>query len=82
MPVTDTLDIPRDPTQEVVVQADALHKLLVDMLVGKGMFTAEAKIGASRLVEADLRGIHSHGSRAIWRYLEAMDAANWCGHSR
>ena len=73
MPITDTLDIPRDPQQETIVQADALHKLLVDMLVHKGMFAAEASIGASRLVEADLRGIHSHGSRAIWRYLEGMD---------
>ncbi|MEX2286047.1 MAG: Ldh family oxidoreductase [Planctomycetaceae bacterium] len=76
MPKTDTLDIPRDPQQEIVVGADALHKLLVEMLVGKGMFPAEAKVGASRLVEADLRGIHSHGSRAIWRYLEAMDAGD------
>jgi ureidoglycolate dehydrogenase (NAD+) len=69
----DTLDIPRDPKQEIVVQADNLHKLLVDMFVKKGMYAAEAKIGASRLVEADLRGIHSHGSRSVWRYLEAMD---------
>ena len=30
-------------------------------------------MGAARLIEADLRGIHSHGSRAVRRYLDAMD---------
>lgn len=69
----DTLDIPQDPSQEVVVQAAALTELLVEMFVKKGMYAAHARIGAARLVEADLRGIHSHGSRAVWRYLEAMD---------
>ena len=73
MAKSDTVDIPRDPGQEIVVQADALHAMLVAMFVNKGMFAVEAEIGASRLVEADLRGIHSHGSRAVWRYLQAMD---------
>jgi ureidoglycolate dehydrogenase (NAD+) len=69
-----TPDIPSDPAQEIIVPADGLQELLARMLVIKGMFEAEARIGAARLIEADLRGIHSHGSRAIWRYLEAMDA--------
>src|SRR3954447_20864588 len=69
----ETLDIPRDPDQEVVVQADDLTELMVHMLTKKGMYEAEARIGAARLIEADLRGIHSHGSRAIWRYLEDID---------
>src|SRR3990172_595945 len=71
--MTDTLDIPIDPSQEIVVPAQALADLMVQMLVAKGMYAVEAEIGAARLLEADLRGIHSHGSRAIGRYLAAMD---------
>jgi ureidoglycolate dehydrogenase (NAD+) len=70
----ETLDIPSDPSQEIVVQSDQLVDLMVRMLTAKGMFAAEARIGAARLIEADLRGIHSHGSRSIWRYLQAMDS--------
>lgn len=69
----ETPDIPSDPAQEIVVPAADVEALMVRMLVQKGMFEAEARIGAARLIEADLRGIHSHGSRAIWRYLEGMD---------
>jgi ureidoglycolate dehydrogenase (NAD+) len=71
--MNQTLDIPADPSQEIVIQADDLADLMVRMLKAKGMYEAEARIGAARLVEADLRGIHSHGSRSIWRYLEEMD---------
>jgi len=71
--MSDTIDIPQDAGQEVIVPSDALHALLVKMFVTKGMYEADAKTGASRLVEADLRGIHSHGSRAVSRYFEAMD---------
>jgi ureidoglycolate dehydrogenase (NAD+) len=72
--MTHTLDIPADASQEIVVQADDLMELMVRMLKAKGMYEAEARIGAARLFEADLRGIHSHGSRSLWRYLDAMDA--------
>jgi ureidoglycolate dehydrogenase (NAD+) len=71
--MAETPDIPSDPSQELIVPADGLEALLVRMLIRKGMFEAEARIGAARLIEADLRGIHSHGSRAIWRYLEGID---------
>lgn len=71
--MTETLDIPADPSQEIVVKADDLTALMVGMLKAKGMYEAEARIGSARLLEADLRGIHSHGSRSIWRYLDAMD---------
>jgi len=72
--MSSTLDIPADPNQEIVVPAQSLADLMVSLLVSKGMYAAEAEIGAARLLEADLRGIHSHGSRAIGRYLAAMDA--------
>jgi LDH2 family malate/lactate/ureidoglycolate dehydrogenase len=72
----DTPDYPHDSRQDVVVPADGLRTLLAEMFVRKGMFAVDAETAADRLVEADLRGIHSHGSRAVWRYLEAMDAGD------
>lgn len=71
--MTSTIDYPRDPDQEIVIPVEPLRDLVTQLLVKKGMFAAEAKIGASRLIEADLRGIYSHGSRAVGRYIEAMD---------
>src|SRR5262245_59881794 len=71
--MSETPDIPVDPGQEVIVQAEPLKELMVALYVRKGMFRAEAEIAASRQIEADLRGIHSHGSRATPRYIAAMD---------
>ncbi|MDA1018385.1 MAG: Ldh family oxidoreductase [Planctomycetota bacterium] len=71
--MTSTIDYPRDPSQEVVIPVESLRETVTKLLVKKGMFAAEAKMGASRLIEADLRGIYSHGSRAVGRYIEAMD---------
>lgn len=71
-----TLDIPRDPDQEIAVPVDALRKLIVTVLVRKGMFEVEADIVAARMTEADLRGIHSHGSRTLGRYIDAIDAGD------
>ncbi len=69
----ETFDIPQDSQQEVVIPANSLKELIVKILVHKGMFEVEAEIVADRLVEADLRGIHSHGSRRLKNYIEAMD---------
>ncbi len=71
MPVTP--DLPSDAGQETIVPADDVREIVTQVLVGKGMFRAEAEIGAARMLEADLRGIHSHGSRALKRYLEYID---------
>ncbi len=73
---TLTVDVPQDRSQEVVVPVDALKKLIITLLVRKGMFEVEATIAADRLVESDLRGIHSHGSRCLKKYIEAMDAGD------
>ncbi|MFH1303083.1 MAG: Ldh family oxidoreductase [Planctomycetota bacterium] len=64
---------PQDRSQEVLIPLEPLKELLVKLFVRMGMFQVEAEIAANRLIEADLRGIHSHGSRATERYLEAMD---------
>src|SRR5437660_1285646 len=74
--MSHTLDIPGDPQQELVVPAEPLKELVVKMYVKKGMFKAEAELAAARQIEADLRGIHSHGSRATPRYLRAMDSGD------
>src|SRR5258708_39343923 len=66
-------DYPLDSSQEIVVQAEPLKELLVALYLRKGMFRAEGEIAAARQIEADLRGIQSHGSRATPRYLSAMD---------
>jgi len=68
-----TPDIPRDPGQETVVQVAPLRQLILNVLIRKGMFEVEARIAADRLIEADLRGIHSHGSRRLPRYVQAMN---------
>jgi ureidoglycolate dehydrogenase (NAD+) len=72
----ETPDVPQDLSQEIVVQAEPLREMLTKLYVKKGMFKAEAEMAASRQVEADLRGIHSHGSRAAPRYIKAMDAGD------
>jgi ureidoglycolate dehydrogenase (NAD+) len=72
----ETPDIPRDQQQESVVPAGALRELMVSMYVRKGMYRAEAEIVADRQIEADLRGIHSHGSRATPWYLKGLDAGD------
>lgn len=72
----ETPDYPHDLSQEVLVSAGDLKELLTKLLTKKGMFAAEAQIGAARMVEADLRGIQSHGCRMLPRYLKAMDEGN------
>ena len=64
---------PQDRSQEVLIPLEPLKELLVKIFVRMGMFEVEAEVVADRLIEADLRGIHSHGSRTAERYLEAMD---------
>lgn len=69
-----TLDYPHDSGQEVAVPYAALRELTIELLINKKMFRFDAETAADRLLEADLRGIQSHGTRALPRYLEGMDA--------
>jgi len=71
--MTDIPEYPVDAAQEIIVQPQPLKELVMAMYIKKGMFRAEADIAASRQIEADLRGIQSHGTRATPRYLNAMD---------
>lgn len=67
------IDIPRDPDQEVIVNADQLRQFIATVYENKDMYRVEAEMAADRLIEADLRGIHSHGSRRVPGYIKAMD---------
>ncbi|MFN7802996.1 MAG: Ldh family oxidoreductase [Planctomycetaceae bacterium] len=69
-------DLPSDPAQEIRVSAVALRDLLVRIYVRMGMFKVEAEMAAQRQVEADLRGMRSHGSRGTPRYVRAMDVGD------
>lgn len=70
---SDHVAPPQDRSQEVLIPLEPLKELLVKLFVRMGMFQVEAEIAVDRMIEADLRGIHSHGSRTAERYLEAMD---------
>jgi len=71
-----TLDFPHDASQEVRVPAATLRQFVIDLLLEKKMFAFDAETAADRLIEADLRGIQSHGTRALPRYLEGMDTGD------
>jgi LDH2 family malate/lactate/ureidoglycolate dehydrogenase len=67
---------PLDDGQEQRVPVEPLRQWVKDVLVDEAMIPVEAAAGADRLIEADLRGIPSHGTRALPRYLEAMQAGS------
>jgi LDH2 family malate/lactate/ureidoglycolate dehydrogenase len=60
--------------RDVLVQADSLHWLCVGLLERVGVPGDDARFTAETLVEADLRGVTSHGTRALPRYLAALRA--------
>ena len=64
---------PTDAQQEQRVPIGPLREWVIEILVKKAMLQVEAEIGADRLIEADLRGIPSHGTRALPRYCGDMD---------
>ncbi len=63
---------PTDAEQEQRVPVEPLRQWVVDVLCHEKMIRVEAEIAAARLIEADLRGIPSHGTRALPRYLEQI----------
>ena len=72
----ETPDYPHDPSQEVLVPVEPLRGFLIKLYIKQGMYRAEAEMAASRQVEADLRGIYSHGCAATPRYIKAMDTGD------
>ncbi len=72
----ETPDVPRNSDQEKVIPVEPLIELVVKFFVRKGMFEVEAEMAAKRLVESDLRGVQSHGTRRVKLYLDAMDTGD------
>jgi ureidoglycolate dehydrogenase (NAD+) len=70
------INYPVDPAQERLIPAEALREFVRQLLVKNRMFPADAEIAADRMTEADLRGLVSHGSRALERYLPSMEMCN------
>jgi LDH2 family malate/lactate/ureidoglycolate dehydrogenase len=59
---------------EVLVEAPALRWLATTLLERVGVPGEDARFAAETLVEADLRGVTSHGTRALPRYLGSLKA--------
>ena len=62
----------RPPTDFVRVNQDALKGFLSESLKALSLSGREADLMAARLVSADLRGIHSHGSLLLTRYFDEL----------
>lgn len=63
---------------ELVVSAEDLRVHCADLLQGLGVPAADAALVAASLVEADLRGVHSHGANLIALYVNRIRS----GHIR
>jgi ureidoglycolate dehydrogenase (NAD+) len=56
----------------VTVGAERLHTFATDVLVAEGVPAGGAIVVATSLVDADLRGIHSHGVMRLGIYVERL----------
>jgi len=59
-------------TRELTVARDVLHATVVTIGSALGMPEADARILAESLVEADLRGVHTHGVAALTGYARRL----------
>jgi ureidoglycolate dehydrogenase (NAD+) len=71
--MSEPVEYPSDPSQEILIPSEKLEALLADMFVKKSVFAVDARMAAARLVEADARGLHSHGLRMMKWYLGGFD---------
>ncbi|MFQ6039543.1 MAG: Ldh family oxidoreductase [Candidatus Poribacteria bacterium] len=62
--------------QEIVVQADALKEFASDLYQKVGVLKEDADAVANMEVETDLRGVYSHGTRALPRYVHGIRSGN------
>lgn len=58
--------------QEIIVQAEPLRDLAYQLCIKAGVPKDHARLTADLQVETDLRGVHSHGTRALPRYLKLI----------
>ena len=59
------------------VSADSLRGLVSAMFEKAGMPAADAQFMGQCLVDADLRGVHSHGTRYVVSYVRALQKGDW-----
>ena len=58
--------------QEVIVKSDRLHDFTRSLCESAGLSSVNAELMAKLLVQTDLRGVHSHGTRALPGYLNQV----------
>lgn len=58
--------------QEIVVDAKELHQFTRSLCENAGLTSEDAELIAKLLVQTDLRGVHSHGTRALPGYLNLI----------
>lgn len=63
-------------TQEIVVQANALREFTSTLYQKVGVLKEDADAVANMEVETDLRGVYSHGTRAMPRYVNGIRSGN------
>ena len=58
-----------EETQELTVQPDQLREFCTTLYQKAGLSSEHAKVMAELQVETDLRGVYSHGTRALPGYV-------------
>ncbi len=61
----------------LTVAADTLRAVTADLFERAGMPAEEAAFMGECLVDADLRGVHSHGTRHVVRYVRSLLKGEW-----
>src|SRR5687768_7062582 len=59
------------------VSADSHREVVSAMFAKAGMPAADAQFMGQCLVDADLRGVHSHGTRYAVNYVRALQRGDW-----
>jgi L-2-hydroxycarboxylate dehydrogenase (NAD+) len=63
-----------DSAQEIIVNSDELRKFVSEIYQKVGVSKEDADAIANLQVETDLRGVYSHGTRALRRYVSGMQS--------
>ena len=58
-----------DSAQEIIVNSEELRKFVSEIYQKVGVSQDDADAIANLQVETDLRGVYSHGTRALRRYV-------------
>ena len=64
------------PNSSVLIQAKALSKFAESILKGAGVSEPKARLIATSLVAANLRGVDSHGVQLLPFYIERLETGD------